>query len=107
MARRGAAAFVTTPSIFTLHAVTAPMAYLLIADHVDDDTQAIAATVFTHTHRRHLSAPLRPSDGQSAGSSDLSVLARRWDAHPAKLVEAAQRGHGLTCDVVFSMRSRP
>jgi len=35
MARRGAAAFVATPSIFTLHAVTAPMAYLLLGQHLD------------------------------------------------------------------------
>jgi hypothetical protein len=101
MARRGAAAFVTAPSIITIHAVTAPMAYLLMADHLTTSTHAIAASVFTRTHRRYTAQPSRPDDRPFPATTNLQSLAERWDAHPVKLVEAAQRGYALTDDAAF------
>jgi hypothetical protein len=101
MARRGAGAFVATPSIFTLHAVTAPMAYLLVADHLDADTHAVAAAVFARTHRRHPVPPARTDHAAAPTAAELAKLTRQWDAHPAKLVEAAMRGHARTGDNVF------
>jgi hypothetical protein len=101
MARRGAAAFTSTPSIFTLHAVTAPMDYLLIAEHLDAVSHATAAAVFTRTHARHAAPPKRHDTRPAPTPLQLSGLAQRWDAHPAKLVEAAVRGHGLTGDAAF------
>lgn len=100
-ARRGAGAFVTTPSIFTLHAVTAPMAYLLVADHLDEDTHAIAAAVFARTHERY--AAHIPGDSRAVAptTDELAGLAQRWDAHPAKLVEASLRGYAHEGDQVF------
>ena len=102
MARRGAGAFVATPSIFTLHAVTAPMAYLLVADHLDADTHAVAAAVFAHTHQRHPVPPVRTDHAAVPTAAELAKLARQWDAHPAKLVEAALRGLALSGDAAFS-----
>jgi hypothetical protein len=101
MARRGAGAFVATPSIFTLHAVTAPMAYQLVAEHLDADTHAVAAAVFARTHRRHPAPPVRVGPRTAPGATELSNLTRQWDAHPAKLVEAALRGHASTGDAAF------
>lgn len=101
MARRGAAAFVTAPSIFTLHHVTAPMAYLLIADHLDETANATAAGVFARTHRRHPEPPARRDHRPGPDPSRLARLGHQWDAHPAKLVEAALRGHRLTGDAAF------
>ncbi len=102
MARRGAGAFVSSPSIFTLHAVTAPMAYLLVADHLDADTHAVAAAVFARIHRRHPVPPVRTDYSAAPTAAELADLTRRWDAHPAKLVEAALRGLALSGDAVFS-----
>jgi hypothetical protein len=101
MARRGAAAFAAAPSIFRLHAVTAPMAYLLIAEHLDATADAVAASVFSATHRRHPVPPPRSADRQEPDPAAMSALARRWDAHPAKLVEAALRGHARSGDAAF------
>jgi hypothetical protein len=93
-ARRGAAAFVAAPSIFTLHAVTAPTAYLLIAEHLDDAAHLVAAGVFSRTHRRHPEPP-------ATDRAQLASLLQRWDAHPAKLVEAALRGRAQSGDGAF------
>jgi hypothetical protein len=101
MARRGAGAFAATPSIFTLHAVTAPMAYLMLADHLDADTDAVAAAVFAHTHRRHPVPSVRPDHAAAPTEAERAHLTRQWDAHPAKLVEAALRGYAQTGDAVF------
>lgn len=106
-ARRGAAAFVTKGSIFTLHAVTAPMAFLLLADLVDTSTHGRAAAAFERTHRRHPTAGPDRSSAEAAlpsarpSAASIAALADAWDAHPAKLVEAALRGHDLTGDAVF------
>ncbi len=102
-ARRGAGAFVSDPSIFTLHAVTAPMAYLLLAPHLAEADQVRAARAFAHTHRRHSPAAPDPLDGERVrpDAAALRSLADRWDAHPAKLTEAALRAHDATGDPVF------
>jgi hypothetical protein len=101
MARRGAGAFAATPSIFTLHAVTGPMAYLLLADYLDADTHAVAAAVFDRTHRRHPAPRPRPEHAAVPTTAELVKLTQQWDAHPAKLVEAAVRGYANTGDAVF------
>jgi hypothetical protein len=101
MARRGAAAFTGAPSIMTIHAVTAPMAYLLLADHLDVATHRVALSVFERTHRRHATPPARPVDRPAPGPAELATLTQRWDAHPAKLVEAALRGYARRGDAVF------
>lgn len=103
-ARRGAVACAARPSIFTIHAVTAPMAFLLLADLLDDTTVAAAAGAFARTHARY-AAPAEPSPppGRTTppGPDRLASLLDRWDAHPAKLTEAALRGFEATGDVVF------
>jgi hypothetical protein len=101
MGRRGAAAFVATPSIFTLHAVTAPMAHLLLAEHLDTGTNAVAASVFARTHQNYPEPPSRTDDRPGPDATLLAPLAQRWDAHPAKLVEASRRGYELTGDAAF------
>lgn len=101
MARRGAVAFTERPSIVTIHATTAPMAYVLLAEHLDTTSHAIAAAVFSRTHRRHPLPPARPTSDRFPGTGELEALALRWDAHPAKLVEAASRGYALTGDAAF------
>jgi hypothetical protein len=35
-------------------------------------------------------------------ATELAKLTRHWDAHPAKLVEAAMRGLALSGDAAFS-----
>lgn len=100
-ARRGAAAFLDQPSIVTIHAVTAPMAFLLLADLVEDDARRRAAGVFTRTHGRYPATAARRPPVDRPGLQELAPLATRWDAHAAKLVEAALRGHDLTDDPVF------
>lgn len=100
-ARRGASAFATSPSIFTLHAVTAPMAYLLLAEYLAADTHAIAAAAFARTHRRHPVPPARLAPAVVPTASELAKLAQHRDAHPAKLVEAALRGYARSGDATF------
>lgn len=101
-ARRGAGACATRPSIVTIHAVTAPMAFLLLADLLDDATVAAAAGAFARTHARYGPPPQSPPDGATRPGPDrLASLLDRWDAHPAKLTEAALRGFDATGDAVF------
>jgi hypothetical protein len=100
-ARRGAAAFAAKPSIFTLHAVTAPMDYLLIADHLDESVHVVAAGLFANTHKRHVAVAARADDRPAPSPELLAGLLHRWDAHPAKLVEAALRGRALSGDAAF------
>lgn len=102
-ARRGAGAFVGDPSIFTLHAVTGPMAFLVLAPHLGEADHARAARAFADTHRRHRVAAPDPLDVERVrpDAAALRALADRWDAHPAKLTEAALRAHDLTGDPVF------
>jgi len=80
---------------------SAPMAYLLIADHLDETANATAAGVFARTHRRHPEPPARRDHRPGPDPSRLARLGHQWDAHPAKLVEAALRGHRLTGDAAF------
>lgn len=102
-ARRGAGAFAAQPSIFSLHAVTAPMAYLLLAPHLAEADHAVAARAFAHTHRRHPAVTAEPTDEllRLPDAAARRALAERWDAHPAKLTEAAVRGYEATGDAVF------
>jgi hypothetical protein len=81
--------------------MTAPMAHLLLAEHLDPALNALAAAAFERTHRRHAAHPTRVDDRPFAHSERLTTLADQWDAHPAKFVEAAKRGHDLTGDAVF------
>lgn len=54
------------------------------------------------THRR-CGEPARHAADLTSSQDPAAIasLSQRWDAHPAKLVEAALRGHTLTGDVVF------
>lgn len=98
---RGAGAFVRKSSIFTLHAVTAPMAFLLLADVVDPASQRVAAAAFARTHRPHGSPAWSGAPLSRPSAAAVATLSDHWDAHPAKLVEAALRGHEQTGDAAF------
>lgn len=100
VARRGAGACAAKPSIVTIHAVTAPMAFLLVADLLDPGTVATAAQAFGRTHARY-PAPVASDRSDRPGADVLASLLDRWDAHPAKLSEAALRGFDATGDGVF------
>jgi hypothetical protein len=101
-ARRGAGACATSPSIFTIHATTAPMAFLLLAELADASSIAAAAEAFTRTHTRHPAPAPAPSPLATQPPADrLAALAEHWDAHPAKLTEAAMRGFEATGEGVF------
>jgi hypothetical protein len=101
-ARRGAGAFVAKLSIVTLHAVTAPLAFLLVADLLDRPTFDLAARVLARTHARYPEFPDGLSDPAPKPSpASLESLVSEWDAHPAKLAEAALRGHSLSGETVF------
>jgi hypothetical protein len=106
-ARAGAAAFVNKPTIPVLHLVTGPMAYLLMARHLDFDTHCIAMNSFLHTHadanrnfevykKKVFAAPLSSFD-----DIEPEHLAEQTNAHPIKLTEAALRAHRLTDDEIF------
>lgn len=105
-ALRGAAAFVQKPSIVTIHAVTAPMAFLLVADLVDAAAHRRAAAVFTRTHRNYPAPPTDLASIPRPGTEELAGVLAQWDAHPAKLVEAALRGHDRTGQVTFLHAAR-
>lgn len=105
-AHRGAAAFLDEPSILTIHALTAPMAFLLLADLVDAAAHRRAASVFARTHRRYPAPPANPTLLPRPDAAELSGLLRRWDAHPAKFVEAALRGHDTTGHATFLLAAR-
>ena len=100
-ARRGAAAFVAKPTIITLHAVTAPMAFLLLAPHLEPPTCGAAVAAFARSHRRHGAPAAIQAAAVVPEQAALTALADRWDAHPAKLVEATLRAHRLTGEAVF------
>lgn len=106
-ARFGAAAFVDSPNVPKLHLVTGPMAYLLLAPHLDEGTHRIARSGFARTH--HGAAQQFGSIEQRVyakpnGSFDrarLEPLAETRDAHPSKLTEAARRAHAMSQDDLF------
>lgn len=100
-ARRGAHAHLAGPSIVTIHAVTAPMAYLLLAPLLGADTHQRAAAAFARTHARYGAPAAERSPLPPPPASMFASLAERWDAHPAKLVEAAVRAHAASGDAVF------
>jgi hypothetical protein len=99
-ARRGAGACARSPSIPAIHAVTAPMAALLLVDELDDGVNDAIAHALRGTHARHA----EPAESTTTGRpspADLAPLAQQWDAHPAKLVEAALRAHAVSGDGIF------
>lgn len=106
-ARAGAAAFINDPSIPNVHLVTGPMAYLLLAHHLDARVHSIAVASFARTHAQALSSfaaaekTARAVPLASLDDSQLERLARQTDAHPAKLTEAALRAYELTDDELF------
>ena len=108
-ARRGAGAFVARPSIFTLHAVTAPMALLQLWPVLDGDGHRAGADVIARTHAAH--PPVAPEtigalDTRSLREDEVARVADHWDAHPAKLVEACRRGYDHVADPVFLAAAR-
>lgn len=73
-ARRGAHAHLAGPSIVTIHAVTAPMAYLLLAPLLDDDAHQRAVAAFARTHARYA---VRPPTGHRS-RRHRRRCSRRW-----------------------------
>jgi hypothetical protein len=106
-AEAGAAMFVRKSTIPNLHLVTGPMAYLMIAPHLDARTHGAAAAAFRQTHakafesfeadRKHALSEPNPS----LDHGHLEALADKTDAHPAKLTEAALRAYKTTGGGVF------
>ena len=106
-ARAGAVTFMKKSTIPNLHLVTGPMAYLMVAHHLNSRIHGIAAAAFRQTHAKAIetfeperhstrSAPL-PSFDQD----HLEALAEKTDAHPAKLTEAALRAYQAAGDDLF------
>lgn len=106
-ARFGAAAFVDSPNVPKLHLVTGPMAYLLLARHLDEGTHRIARRSFAQTHHgaaQRFEALKQKVYKRPNGSFDrkhLEPLAQTRDAHPSKLTEAARRAYTLSKDELF------
>jgi hypothetical protein len=107
LTRAGAAAFANDPSIPAVHWVTGPMAYLLIAHHLDARIHPVVIASFARTHaqvledfgdakRRAQGAPIPPLDAEQ-----LERLTKGNDAHPIKLTEAALRAYARTEDDLF------
>ncbi len=101
-AKRGAAAYVRSPNIVALHAVTGPMGYMLIGKYLDAAAHRIAAAGFARSHGR-----LHGDDVAAKGPApvferaQIDALARQRDVHAIKLTEAAFRAHETTGDPVF------
>jgi hypothetical protein len=106
-ARVGAAAFLATPNVPTLHLVTGPMAYLLIEPHLDEAAHRLARASFARTHAsaalRHatLQPPPRAAQDPTRDPKFMEALVEQRDAHPCKLTEASQRAHAETDDPIF------
>jgi hypothetical protein len=105
-ARFGAATLVDMPSVPAVHLVTGPMAYRLIAHHLDAKTHLIASQSFARTH----AGAMRRFDAlKSKARMESFVIDERHenaivdsrDAHPAKLTEAALRAFRETDDSIF------
>lgn len=106
-ARAGAATFIRKSTIPNLHLVTGPMAYLMVAHHLNSQTHSIAAAAFRQTHAKAIDT-YESNKGAalsvalpSLDQPDLEALAARTDAHPAKLTEAALRAYQATGDELF------
>jgi hypothetical protein len=107
LARAGAAAFVDDPSIPAVHWVTGPMAYLLIAHHLDPRIHPVAVASFARTHAGALEG-FRDAERRSQSAAiprldeeQLERLTKETDAHPIKLTEAALRAYERTDDELF------
>jgi hypothetical protein len=105
-ARRGAAHYLDKPSILTLHEVTGPMAYLLIAPYLGEAEHRAAVDAFALSHRRAPNvADVAPDAPVVRAALDIEAVAQltgRWDAHPAKLAEASVRAAAITRDPIFA-----
>jgi len=106
-ARAGAATFIRKSTIPNLHLVTGPMAYMMIAHHMNSSVHGLAAAAFRRTHERAiqdfdsgkgqaLSAPIPSLD-----DAQLETLTKNTDAHPIKLTEAALRAYKASGDDLF------
>jgi hypothetical protein len=106
-ARAGAAMLVVHPSVPNVHLVTGPMAYRMVAHHLDPEVHRRAAAAFDRTHAdavrqfdrlraRAVSEPLPTLDPDF-----LLWLSGQRDAHPVKLTEAALRAYEATDDDLF------
>jgi hypothetical protein len=106
-ARAGAATFVRKSTIPNLHLVTGPMAYMMLAHHLNSRVHGIAAAAFCRTHAKAIEAlevDERVALSEPIPSLDrthLEALAEKTDAHPVKLTEAALRAYRATGDDLF------
>jgi hypothetical protein len=106
-ARAGAATFVRKSTIPNLHLVTGPMAFMMVAHHLNSRVHDVAATAFRLTHARAIKAmesSERDAHSEPIPSFDqthLAALAENTDAHPIKLTEAALRAYQATGDDLF------
>jgi hypothetical protein len=106
-ARAGATTFIRKSTVPNLHLVTGPMAYMMIAYHLDSGVHGIAAHAFRQTHAkatRDLESGQREALAEPLPSLDqahLAALAENSDAHPIKLTEAALRAYRATRDDLF------
>jgi hypothetical protein len=103
----GAATFVRKSTVPNLHLVTGPMAYTMIAHHLNSRVHGIAAAAFRQTHAKAIAAlqsakPEALSEPMpSLDQAHLEALAEKTDAHPAKLTEAALRAYQASGDDLF------
>lgn len=106
-ARHGAATLLDSPNVPAVHYVTGPMAYLLLAPYLDEQTHAVALASFADTHERATARypALQPKISEIPNpppDHDFTAgLADQRDAHPIKLTEAALRAHAETDDGIF------
>ncbi|HET6347233.1 MAG TPA: hypothetical protein VFH51_20040 [Myxococcota bacterium] len=104
-ARGGAEVFLRAPNVPTLHLVTGPMAYMLLAPHLPAEAHALADVAFTRVRQTlpELLARMRPPrfTGEAFDEAHLEALAHVADAHPAKLTEACLRAFRATHDDIF------
>jgi hypothetical protein len=104
-ARGGAEVFLRTPNVPTLHLVTGPMAYMLLAPHLHAQAHALADAAFARVRATlpELLARMRPPrfTGEAFDEAHLEALAHVADAHPAKLTEACLRAFRATQDDIF------
>ncbi len=106
-ARFGAAAFISDPNVPKLHLVTGPMAYMMLAPHLEKTTHSIARRSFAKTHSlaakqfKGLKPTVYKAPNGILNEERMQVLAAQHDAHPIKLTEAALRGHRQSHDDIF------
>jgi hypothetical protein len=103
-AAEGAGSYVTAPSIFYLHGVTAAMAVDLVSRYFSPADGALAAAQLKGEHRALYRAVTPPADGFGVDGWDDEVAVAAitsYDPHQVKLVEACHRGFETTGDARF------